>query len=176
MTKPTSRTVVVLAALSSLSLFAVAGSRLCRAGGSDATADVLGKLHQSNQKEIEMGKLATNNGQSQRVKDFGKMLVQDHTAADQQVADLAKREQIDLKAVTPVTAGEMEKIPPGREFDTAFAKAMLDDHKRDIAMVKTALQGSSDEALKKLLGALLPTLQKHEQTARGILSAQGRQT
>ena len=35
---------------------------------------------------------------------------------------------------------------------------------------------TSDEALKKLLGALLPTLQKHEQAARRILSAQGRQT
>jgi hypothetical protein len=43
-----------------------------RALAADAppTADVLGKLHRSNLKEIEMGKM------------FGKMLADDHTAAD----------------------------------------------------------------------------------------------
>jgi len=175
MTKPTSRAIVTLAVLSSLCLVVVAGSRLVRAG-SDATADTLGKLHQANQKEIEMGTLAENNGQSQQVKDFGKTLVQDHTAADQQVADLAKREQIDLKGSTPMTTSQMEKIPPGRDFDAAFAKIMLDDHRRVIATVQTALAGSGDAALKQLLGALLPTLQKHEMIARSIVNAHGRQT
>jgi putative membrane protein len=176
MTKPTSHGIIVLAALSALALAVVAGSRLVRAGGSDATADTLGKLHQANQKEIEMGKLAQDNGQSQQVKDFGKTLVQDHTAADQQVVELAKREQIDLKGSTPATAGGMERIQPGRDFDLTFAKAMLDDHQRAIGMVQTALQGSSDEALKKLLAEVLPMLQKHEQIARSIVTAHGRQT
>ena len=50
------------------------------------TATVLNKLHLSNQKEIEMGKVAEKGGQSKDVRNFGKDLVKDHTAADKKVA------------------------------------------------------------------------------------------
>jgi putative membrane protein len=95
-----------------------------------ATADVLGKLHHSNQKEIEMGKTAEKNGTSKEVKDFGKTLVKDHTAADKKVTALAKQEKIDLPA--PMK-DDMAAIPAGPDFDAKFGQAMLDDHKKDIA-------------------------------------------
>ncbi|HEY4186433.1 MAG TPA: DUF4142 domain-containing protein [Polyangia bacterium] len=140
------------------------------AADAPVTADVLGKLHESNQKEISMGKLAQKNGQSKDVTKFGKMLVKDHTAADKKVEALAKQEKLDLPAPAPMKDDDMPK-GTGAEFDTNFAKSMLDDHKKDIAEVTTARDGTTDDKLKKLLTAMLPTLQKHEDTAQHIVDA-----
>jgi putative membrane protein len=135
------------------------------------TADVLNKLHQSDQKEIEAGKVAQKNGQSKEVRDYGKMLVKDHTAADKKVTHLAKKENIPLTA--EVTTGKaMEGMPAGSSFDQKFARDMVDDHKKDIAEVTDARDNTSDPQLKQLLSDMLPTLQKHEDAAQKIVDTE----
>jgi len=159
----------------SLALFGGTGF----AADAPSTADVLGKLHQSNQKEIEAGKMAEKNGQSREVKDYGKMLVKDHTAADKKVTALAKQEKIDLPAATPSMAeghDQMHQMAAGTDFDTKFAREMVDDHKKDIAEVTEARDKTSDEKMKKLLGDMLPVLQKHQDTAQKIVDSQGGKT
>jgi putative membrane protein len=137
-----------------------------------STAEVLGKLHRSDEHEIEMGKQAEKNGNTKAVKDFGKMLVKDHTSADKKGAALAKKEKIDLTANTPPMGNEMATIPPGPEFDKKFAQAMLDDHKRDVAEMTQARDGTDDAQLKKLLTDVVPVLQKHLDTAQKIVDGQ----
>ena len=60
---------------------------------SSATADqrILSLLHFKNQKEIELGRLAATNGSSAAVKDYGNMLVREHTAADARVMAVASQ-------------------------------------------------------------------------------------
>src|SRR5947207_264651 len=128
------------------------------------TAEVLGKLHHANQMEIKMGKAAEKNGQSKEVKDFGKMLVKDHSAADKKVTALAKKEKVDLKASMPAAKDEtMTDLPKekGAEFDSKFAQTMLDDHKKDVTELKEARDKTTDENLKKLLDDVVPDLEKH---------------
>jgi putative membrane protein len=137
-----------------------------------STAEVLGKLHHSDQHEIEMGKQAEKNGNTKAVKDYGKMLVKDHTAADKKGAALAKKEKIDLTANTPPMANEMASIPAGADFDKKFAQAMLDDHKRDVAEMTKARDATDDADLKKLLTEVVPVLQKHLDTAQKIVDGQ----
>jgi putative membrane protein len=133
------------------------------------TSEVLGKLHAANLKEINLGKLAEKQGQAQAVKDFGRALVKDHTAADKEVAALAKEEKLDLAGTTPVKSDHMGMIPPGPGFDGKFAQMMLDDHKKAIADATSVRNASHDDKLKALLDRLLPVLQKHEETARGLV-------
>jgi len=136
-----------------------------------ATADVLGKLHESNQKEISMGKMAQKNGKSKEVTSYGKTLVKDHTAADKKVLALAKQEKIEL----PTPAAAKEDMPSmGADFDASFAKSMVDDHKKDIDEVTKARDATTDDKLKKLLSDMLPTLQKHEDTAQKIVDNTGK--
>jgi putative membrane protein len=139
-----------------------------------APAEVLGKLHHSNQKEIEMGKLAQKNGQSKQVKDFGKMLVKDHGAADKKVMALAKQEKADLAGDMKMKDDDMTKIEPGADFDAKFGQAMLDDHKKDVGEATSARDSTTDDKLKKLLTELVPTLQKHQDTAQKIVDSQGK--
>ncbi len=138
------------------------------------TASVLSKLHHSNQMEVAAGKLAQEKGQSKDVKSFGKMLVTDHSAADKKVTQLAKDEKIDL-AEAPMPADKMDKLKSASsaEFDKMFASEMLDDHKKDIAEVKEARDGTPDAKLKKLLAAVLPTLEKHRDTAQKLVDKLG---
>lgn len=132
----------------------------------DATPEVvLPKLHESNHKEIEMGKLAQKNGQSKETKSFGAMLVKDHSDADKKVKALAKKEKVDLDGAMPAM-GDMPAS--GSDFDQKFAAAMLEDHKKDIAEATEARDSTTDPKLKSLLTAMLPTLQKHEDTAQKI--------
>jgi putative membrane protein len=152
-------------ALSAL-LFATAAS----AADNPTAAEVLPKLHHSNQKEIEMGKLAQKNGQSKDVKSFGQMLVNDHTAADKKVQALAKQEKVDL--TTADTSAQHEMIPPGPDFDKKFATAMLDDHKKDVEEARTARDKTDDAKLKALLTGIVPTLEKHQEKAQKLVDEQ----
>lgn len=138
------------------------------------TADVLMKLHHSNQKEIAMGKLAQKNGQSKGVKNYGKMLVKDHSAADKKVMALAKKHKVDLAAgdAPKHDMGDMGNMGSGADFDSKFVQAMLDDHKRDIAEANAARDSTTDEKLKALLTGMVPTLQKHQDAAQALADAQ----
>jgi putative membrane protein len=151
----------------------IAGALLLGGAGTAAaddakTAEVLKKLHESDQKEIQAGKMAEKNGQSKQVQDYGKMLVKDHNDADKKVTKMAKQEKVDLG--TP-SAKPME-MSAGADFDSKFAREMLEDHKKDIAEVSEARDKTDDPKLKKLLSDILPTLQKHEETAQKILDSQ----
>jgi len=158
--------------------FALAAVLLSGAWGAAAvaadpppTADVLMKLHHSNQKEIAMGKLAQKNGQSKGVKNYGKKLVKDHTAADKKVMAMAKQQKVDLMA-GEAPKHDMGDMGTGADFDAKFIQAMLDDHKRDIAEATAARDSTTDEKLKALLTGLVPTLQKHQDTAQALADAQ----
>jgi putative membrane protein len=131
------------------------------------TAEVLGKLHESNFKEIHMGKMAQKNGKSKEVKAFGSMLVKDHNAAEKKVSGLAKHEKIKL----PKAAGkeDMGDLGKGDDFDKKFAQAMLEDHKKDVAEAKEARDKTTNEKLKTLLTTLIPTLEKHQEQAQKLV-------
>ena len=66
----------------------VAGA--ARAAEPPTTAEVLTKIHQANEREVDMGRMAAEHGNAKEVRSFGKTLVKDHLAAEKKVAKLAK--------------------------------------------------------------------------------------
>ena len=151
------------------SLVGVLASGMAVAADAPSSAEVLGKIHRSNLKEIEMGKMAQNHGMSKSVKDFGKTLVKDHSSADKKIVKLAKEEKIDLTASTPPADAHPDQEHTGTAFDDAFAKDMLADHKKDIAEVTAARDATLDAKLKQLLTDILPFLNKHESIAQTLV-------
>lgn len=141
------------------------------AGESPLTPDVLRKVHESNQKEIQMGKVAEKEGMSIDVKAFGRMLVKDHSAADKKVLAFAKKENVDFRATSPSTGEDedMSSMPAGSDFDLHFAQAMLEDHIKDISEVTAARDNTPDKRLKELLSEMLPTLRKHQEKAQSLV-------
>jgi putative membrane protein len=137
------------------------------ANAADQMADVLNKLHHSNLKEIHMGQEARQKGQAQAVKEYGATLERDHTAADEKVAALARKKNIEL--TDPPAGHAQHTLATGPTFDTQFAKMMVEDHKKTIESVKAEREKATDAELKELLGDLLPTLEKHLQTAEALV-------
>jgi putative membrane protein len=129
----------------------------------------LKKAIQGNYAEIEMGKLAQQNGRSDNVKNFGQMLAEDHLAANQKAVDAAKS-----MGVTPPDGPnakqkadyEMMSKMSGAQFDRGFATHMVADHRKDIAEYKKASKNA--DAAGEYAKAQIDVLQKHLATAKSL--------
>ena len=122
--------------------------------------------------EVKMGQLAQMRGQSEGVRDFGKMLVDDHSKAQKKAADLAK--DLNVTPPTQPTAEQtakyaaMERLS-GAEFDWQFAADMVKGHQEEIAKYeKEAKSGNSKVA--DFAEDTLPTLKHHLEMAQRLQS------
>jgi predicted outer membrane protein len=146
---------------------------------------MLQKLHMSNLHEIEMAKMAEQNG-SDRIKSYAKTLESDHQDADKKVKDLAQKKNITLSDTMKMkNADAQQKMEQakerfssmkGQEFDRAFANRMSMEHKRVISMAQNWRQDCKDQDVCNLIDTLMPKLQQHEQMANQLRgpTAQGR--
>ena len=85
--------------------------------------------------DIEAGQLAAKKGSDKTVKDFGAMLVRDHTNVRQQGRDLATKLKVTPTppkdfALAKVHADAMKKLEglSGKDFDKAFLQNEVDYH------------------------------------------------
>lgn len=136
----------------------------------DPAHQFITKAIQGNLAEIAMGQLAQQKGNSDGVKSFGQMLVQDHSTAKDQATAAASSLQVtpptepskDQKA----TYDRMSKLS-GNAFDRQFITHMVSDHKKDIGEYQKEAK-RSDGAVSDYAKAALPTLQKHLETAQSL--------
>lgn len=114
--------------------------------------------------EVELGRLAQQKAADAKVKDFGAMMVGDHSKANDELKALAKSKGITL----PVAIGaEEQKVKDelsaksGADFDKAYVSDMIDDHKKDIKEFEDASNNCKDADLKAFAVKTLPTLKMH---------------
>jgi putative membrane protein len=124
---------------------------------------------QGNYAEVEMGKLAQNNGQSQDVKTFGQTLISDHSAALERSLSVAQTMNVQApngpNAKQKADYDKMAKLK-GAAFDKAFALHMVVDHKKDIGDYTKA--SKTNDAAGQYAKETLPKLQQHLELAQKI--------
>jgi len=114
--------------------------------------------------EVELGKLAQQKAASQQVKDFGAMMVSDHSAANDQMKTIAKDKGISLPKGLGSDAQKLKNdlsAKSGEDFDKAYVQAMIKDHKEDIQTFQDATKSLKDADLKNFATNTLPVLHKH---------------
>lgn len=114
--------------------------------------------------EVELGKLAQKNGLSLAVKNFGKMMVTDHSKLNNQLKDLAGKKNITLPTtVTSDQQNDIDKLTKeiGKDFDKDYVSMMVDDHKSDIDAFEKAEDKIMDTDFKVFITKALPVLHKH---------------
>lgn len=121
--------------------------------------------------EIQLGQIAQTKATDPRIKDFGSMMVQDHTAASDELKRIATSKHIDLP--TTLSADEQKEIDDlnaktGKEFDKAYMNMMLKDHRKDVREFEKAGKDLTDADLRNFAMKTLPTLQKHLDSAQAI--------
>lgn len=126
--------------------------------------------------EVAAGKLAQDKGNSHTVKEFGAMMVKDHSAANDKLASLAASEGVSLP--TTSSAGQMAskgklEMLFGDKFDKAYIKDQLKAHGDAVALFKKELASGSDAQAKSFASDTLPTVQAHLMKIRRIASDAG---
>lgn len=121
--------------------------------------------------EIEAGKLAQSMGKSQAVKDFGTMMVTEHTKS---TADLkAAAGQASGVTVTPkLDAMQQSNLDAlknaGDQFDATYKQQQVQAHEMALATLQGYAQNGDAEALKQFASKTASVVEKHLAEARGL--------
>jgi putative membrane protein len=132
---------------------------------------------QGNLAEVSFGHLAQDRSHTDGVKAVGKMLVQDHSAANRRARRLARQIGATLpnrpNAKQRAMHDHLAGLHDGR-FDRRFIRDMIDDHKQDIAKYQEQAR-SGGGRVATFAKETLPTLEKHLhalQNLQGKMTAQ----
>src|SRR5437870_4091056 len=129
--------------------------------------------------DIETGTLAEEKGTTKEIRDFGAMLVHDHTMVRQQGRDLAKKLGVHptppkdfAMAKDHEAAMKTLRDANGKEFDRAFLQQEVNFHKAVIdAVTGTLLPAIQNQELKGLVTRVAPAFQAHMMAAQQKLDA-----
>jgi putative membrane protein len=102
--------------------------------------------------EVELGKLAQEKGSSQDVKQFGEQMVTDHSKLNDQMQQVAQQLGVapptHLSKKDQETKAKLESLS-GAQFDDAYIRTMLKDHKKDASEFKEEAARTQDPALQQ---------------------------
>jgi len=141
------------------------------ATGSAAKADqtFVMKAAQGGLAEVKIGELAAQKASNPEVKAFGQKMVDDHTKANDQLKDIASKNNLavptEMSAKDKAEYDRFSKLS-GDAFDKAYMSHMVVDHKKDIAEFKKEANSGKDDAVKTFAQQTLPTLQDHLKQAQ----------
>jgi putative membrane protein len=121
--------------------------------------------------EVALGQLAVEKASSGDVKKFGQRMVDDHTKDNDELKQLASQKNVDLpqglNARDKATKATLEKLS-GEQFDQAYMKDMVRDHRKDISDFRRESRIAQDPDVKKFAAQTLPTLEDHLKQAESI--------
>jgi putative membrane protein len=169
-----------MAALGAAALFAAT----CWAqGGAPNDAQIAAIVVTANQVDIDAGKLAESKGQSNAVKDFGKMMVTDHTGVNKQASELVKKLGVKpeengtssaLKKGGDENLANLKKLS-GAAFDKAYIDHEVAYHQQVLDTVdKTLIPSAKNAELKGLIEKVRPAFVAHLEHAKQVQSSLGK--
>ncbi len=121
-----------------------------------------------NMMEVHMGHMGQEKGSSAAVKTFSQQLIDDHSKAGDELMALARRKGVTLPPDNSSSMSSPLSSKTGSEFDSAFAKDMIADHHKDIAMFQKEANSGSDPDVKAWASKSIPTLQSHLDMAKAL--------
>jgi putative membrane protein len=120
--------------------------------------------------EVKLANVAERNSQNPRVIAFAKMMVTDHTKADQALKELRKEKMInpndELKPEHKELIDSLSKLT-GNEFDKAYMAQMVTDHEGAVALFKDETD-EREAAVQDFAKKTLPVIEKHLDSAKEI--------
>jgi putative membrane protein len=146
--------------------------------GEDKDAEFAVKAVDGGMLEIKLGELAQTKGNSQEVKNLGKMLVEDHSKANEELKAFAMAKDISLPTSLSDECQKMyDRIASkdGKDFDEAFTEHMVKDHKKDIDAFKDEAKDGHDPDFREWASGKVPTLEHHLDMAKSAEKAADRE-
>lgn len=185
------RTNFILASAGALALTltgGTAGAQTARAAGSlppPSTANAPDRVfaqqaYSDNLAEVKLGRLAMQRGSTPEVRDLGRRMADDHSAALDALQRAAKQDGQPLTTrLDPLEQQKYDRLASlsGQAFDAAYVDQMRNAHEQAIELFRDEADRGARPALRAHARAELPTLQAHarvvQQTAQQLLEAPG---
>ena len=125
--------------------------------------------------EVQVAQLAASKANDLNVKNFASMLVDQHTAANKELVQIANAKKVELPAAPKRSLRrEIDKLgkKSGDEFDRAFVREVgIKAHEKDIKLFEDARKHVKDPDLKAFVDKTLPVLQDHLAAAKKLPQA-----
>lgn len=141
---------------------------------SDAT--IVAIFDYANTRDIETAELALERAESERVKEFARTLIRDHTQVRKQGRELAEKlgvtptpPQEDEAKQQHARAMETLRAASGAAFDRAWLEYEIDYHSSVIqALNENLLAAIENQELKAFVESVAPAFQAHLRAARDL--------
>ncbi len=141
----------------------------------DADRTFLMTAGQGGYAEVELAKLASKKAMSDEVKKLAQHIEKDHTANNQELKSLATAKNVILPTTLDMEHQQLydglDKLE-GAAFDKAYTTAMVDGHRKMIALFEGA-SVSKDANVKAFAEKTLPTLREHLKVSQQAQAAVG---
>lgn len=140
--------------------------------------DFLKKAMECGNAEVKLSQLAETRAASDKVKEFARMMVKDHTEANAKLAEHARTLKV---AVLAGTSKEFRAISDnlsklrGADFDRAYMERMVKDHEDAIKLFESQAKVDGEGNMKKFAEQTLPHLREHLKKAQEIAKEVGGQ-
>ncbi|HEY3823803.1 MAG TPA: DUF4142 domain-containing protein [Bryobacteraceae bacterium] len=119
--------------------------------------------------EVELGRVAVQKASSEKVKQFGQRMVDDHSKAGDELKRIASKDNItlptELDARHKATINRYSNMS-GTAFDRAYMQDMVKDHQSDVADFEKEANNGTSSDLKNWANSTLPTLRDHLRMAK----------
>ena len=119
--------------------------------------------------EVKLGQLAAQKGSSEDVKQFGQKMVDDHTKLGDQMKQIAQQQGMQVPGGISAKNKALEtKLSglSGDDFDKAYIKAMVQDHKKDLSEFKKEASSGNDTSIKDAASKGAQVISEHLQMAQ----------
>jgi putative membrane protein len=152
------------------------GPAAAATGGASMDKAFVKKALEGSMAEVQMGQLALQKSSDDQVKQFAQRMVDDHGKMVDQMKPVA--EQMGVKVPDAPSKGHMKnmekmKALSGEDFDKAYIKDMVKDHKKDSSEFKQEAQSTQNPQLKELVTQGSQTIDSHLQQIQQIAQSKG---
>ena len=126
--------------------------------------------------EVVTGKLAQEKSQNGEIKTFAQQMVTDHTQANQKLADIARKLDIEVPDEAALTDKVKKMILEWRDesFDKSYINNQVDAHEKAVELFKKEAASSDKAELKAFASETLPKLEQHLQHAKELQAKHGK--
>ena len=144
-------------------------------GEQDPTKAFVKDLYSANQFEVQLGQLAAQKAQDDQIKQFARMMVQDHQKANQQLKQIAQSAQVQVQdQLDPVHQAKLQKFQqiPASQWDRKYINSQAAAHMMSVLELRYESQNAQDPAVKQFAAQQLPGMEKHLKMATDIATKQ----
>jgi putative membrane protein len=123
--------------------------------------------------EVEAGKIASQKGQSDAVKQFGQQMVDAHTKTAEELKGIVQSENIKVELRAKLASKYQMMVDDlnnasAENFDATYVKQQVGTHKKAVGLFEDYSNKGDNAAVKQFTAKTLPVIKQHLEEARKL--------